>query len=138
MTEDQNDQTTGQEPVSGAESPSAATPGGEATDAANPMPEASTPEPSEATVPPTRDAASTPTETTPAGPSDTSLPQQPDTPPQGIPQNLPQGPPTGAYAMGALAGNPALRPLRPVDTVTTACATDSSPAERHWSCWPPA
>jgi S1-C subfamily serine protease len=110
MTEEQNDETTGQEPVHGAEPPTAATPAAEGTGEAVPMPEASAPEPAEATVPPAGDAASAPTETapTPAGPSDTSLPQQPDTPPQGIPQNVPQGPPTGGYAMGALAGNPAL------------------------------
>ena len=44
MTEDQNEQTTGQEPV-GDPSPTAATPAVEGTDAAIPMPAASTTEP---------------------------------------------------------------------------------------------
>jgi S1-C subfamily serine protease len=108
MTEDQNDQTTGEESVSGAETPGAATPAGEGTGAAIPMPAPSTPEPAEAAVAPADDTAPTPTETptpaAPAAPADAALPQQPVTPPQGIPQNVP----TGGYAMGALAGNPML------------------------------
>ena len=105
MTEDQNDETTGQDPVGGAETPSAATPGAEGAGAAIPMPAASIPEPTGATPPPAGDPAiTTPESPTPTGPSDASLPQQPDTPPQGVPQ----GPPTGGYAMGALAGNPML------------------------------
>jgi S1-C subfamily serine protease len=118
MTEDQNDQPTGQEPLDGAESQSAAPPADEATASAIPVPAASTPEtpethqtpeqPAEATAPTAADTAPTPPEATaPVGAADaadTALPQQPDTPPQGVPQ----GPPTGGYAMGALAGNPML------------------------------
>jgi S1-C subfamily serine protease len=109
MTEEQNDQSTGQEPVNGAASPTAATPADEGNAGAIPMPEASTPKSAEATAPAADDTAPTPTEA-PAtvGASDTSPPQQPDTPPQGVPQNIPSGAPTGGYAMGALAGNPML------------------------------
>jgi S1-C subfamily serine protease len=120
MTEDQNDQPTGQEPVNGTASQSAASPADEATAGAIPMPAGSnpetpgnpetpetpgTPEQAEATVPPAADTAPTPSEATaPVGAADAAPPAQPDTPPQGIPQ----GPPTGGYAMGALAGNPML------------------------------
>ena len=109
MTEEENDQPTGQDPVNGAESPAAATPTDEGSADAIPMPAASTPEPAEATAPAADDTAPTPPET-PAtvGAPDTSIPQQPDTPPQGVPQNVPTGTPTGGYAMGALAGNPML------------------------------
>lgn len=126
MTDDQNEQTTGQEPVS-EPTPTAATPAAEGTANAIPMPEASTPQPAEPVTPApegTGDpiampAASTPTPadavtpppvegapTTPAAPYHydvTTPPQQPETPPQGIPQGMPAG-----YAMGALAGNPML------------------------------
>jgi S1-C subfamily serine protease len=112
MTEEQNEQTTGQEPAAGTESPAAATPASEATGDAIPMPAGSTAEPADATASPAGDASPTPTETpVVASPSDTALPQQPeapDTPPQGVPQGVPQGAPTGGYAMGALAGNPRL------------------------------
>ncbi|HWF14713.1 MAG TPA: trypsin-like peptidase domain-containing protein [Acidimicrobiales bacterium] len=105
MTEDQNDQTTGQEAVSGPESPTAATPAADQPGNAIPMPAASTPQPAEtAPTAAAADAAVTPSEE-PAVADAASLPeQQPDTPPQGVPQ----GPPTGAYALGALAGNPML------------------------------
>ena len=90
MTEEQNDQTT-EGPVSGAESETAPTPVPETTNqAAIPMPAASPPPP-EQSIP---------------------LPQHPDTPPLGVPYGStpPEGstPPQGTYAMGALAGNPAL------------------------------
>ncbi len=90
MTEDHNDQTT-DGPVSGPESESAPTAVPEtASQAAIPMPAASPP-PSERPIP---------------------LPQQPDTPPMGVPQGSTSTegstPPQGTYAMGALAGNPAL------------------------------
>ena len=123
MTEDQNEQSTGQEPVNGAESQSAATPADEANASAIPMPAASTPETTqtpqtpqtpeaqqtpvqaEATEPPAADTAPTPPDAAaPVGAADTALPQQPVTPPQGVPQ----GAPTGGYALGALAGNPML------------------------------
>jgi S1-C subfamily serine protease len=111
MTEEEKDQATGQEPVSSAESPSAATPTDEGTAGAIPMPAgptADSPSP-EANVPPAADTEPTPLETpAPASASDTSLPQQPVTPPQGVPQSVPPGAPTGGYAMGALAGNPML------------------------------
>jgi S1-C subfamily serine protease len=101
MTEDQNDQTTGQDPVDGSES--AATPAAEQSGSAIPMPAASTSEPAETAPTGTADTATTPIEA--AAAADTAPPtQQPDTPPQGVPQGLP----TGGYAMGALAGNPML------------------------------
>jgi S1-C subfamily serine protease len=95
MTEDQNDETTG-ESVSGSGAETTPTPVPETTgQAAIPMP-AVTPPPSEPLP----------------------LPQQPDTPPLGVPQGStpsadstpPTGstPPQGTYAMGALAGNPML------------------------------
>jgi S1-C subfamily serine protease len=103
MTEEQNDQPTGQEPVTGAEPPTAATPADQG-DSPIPMPAATTPEQADATAPPPADTEPTPTPTTgPADAADTSPPEQP-TPPQGVPQ----GAPTGGYAMGALAGNPLL------------------------------
>jgi S1-C subfamily serine protease len=109
MTEEQNDQSTGPEPVNGAESPSAATPPAEANAGAIPMPAASTPDPAGADGPPAADTEQTPLETpAQAGAADTPLPQQPDTPPLGVPQDVPPGTPTGEYAMGALAGNPML------------------------------
>ncbi len=101
MTEDQNDQTTGQEAVSDPESPTAATPAAEQTANAIPMPAASTPQTAPTAA--ADDTSVTPTDA-PAAPDATSLPQQPDTPPQGVPQ----GTPTGGYALGALAGNPML------------------------------
>ena len=109
MTEEQNDQSTGREPVSGAESPDAATPAGEESAGAIPVPAPSTPEPAAATEAPAADTAPTPLQTpASAGASDTTPPQQPITPPQGVPQNVPPGAPIGGYAMGALAGNPLL------------------------------
>lgn len=108
MTEEQNEQSTGQEPVSGADSPSAATPSGEAAPGAIPMPAASTPDPA-TDVAPGADTEQTPVEAAVAADaSDTAQPDQPDTPPLGVPQNVPPGGPTGGYAMGALAGNPLL------------------------------
>ncbi len=86
MTEDQNDQTTG-EPTPGPDPETTPTPAAE-TGQAIPMPAASTP--------PAGEAADAPS---PAA--------QPDTPPLGVPQGPP---PTGAYAMGALAANPNLVP----------------------------
>jgi S1-C subfamily serine protease len=108
MTEDQNDQPTGQQPVNDAESAHPATPAGEETAGAIPMPAASTAEPIDTAATPVDDPAPTPPQT-PAnvGAAATSPPQQPDTPPQGVPQNVP-GAPTGGYALGALAGNPML------------------------------
>ncbi|HEX4161927.1 MAG TPA: trypsin-like peptidase domain-containing protein [Acidimicrobiales bacterium] len=106
MTEEQNDQPTGQEPVTGAEPATSATPVDQGAESAIPMPAAATPEQADATTPPAVDTAPTPTQTGSPGPADaadTSLPQEP-TPPQGVPQ----GAPTGGYAMGALAGNPLL------------------------------
>ena len=115
MSEEQNDQPTGGEPVSGAESPNAGTPAGEETaGGAMPMPASSGPEPAGASATPAADDTTpTPPETPAtvdnADTAESSLPQQPDpTPPQGIPQGVPQGAPTGGYAMGALAGNPML------------------------------
>jgi S1-C subfamily serine protease len=94
MTEDQNDQPTAEEPVPGPGSETAPTPP-VAQDAgpagqAIPMPPASTPE-----------AA--------AAPDAPLAPQQPDTPPLGVPQGVPA---PGAYAMGALAGNPNVGPAQ--------------------------
>ncbi|HWD55020.1 MAG TPA: trypsin-like peptidase domain-containing protein [Acidimicrobiales bacterium] len=109
MTEDQNDQSTGPEAVSGAETPAAAESPTEQTGGAIAMPAASTaetpetPAPAETASTPAADTAATPVGSAPATDA-TPLPQQPDTPPQGVPQ----GPPTGGYAMGALAGNPML------------------------------
>jgi S1-C subfamily serine protease len=109
MTEEQNDQPTGQERANAAESPSTAAPTDEGATGAVPVPSASTPEPAEANEPPAADTAPTPPATPAHGSAaDTSLPQQPDTPPLGVPQNVPPGAPTGGYAMGALAGNPTL------------------------------
>ena len=103
MTEDQNDQTTG-EPVGDPAAETAPTPVPEATSAA---PEAIT----EAAIPmPAAGAAATE--------QPFPLPAQPDTPPMGVTQDttptegtIPtEGttPPQGTYAMGALAGNPML------------------------------
>ena len=128
MTEDQNEQTTGQEPVSDP-SPTAATPAAEGTGAAIPMPAASatepdvtaapaaegtsattptpaesTPQPADAMTPPPTDAAPT----APGAPYHydvTTPPQQPDTPPQGVPH----GRRPAGYAMGALGGQPDAR-----------------------------
>ena len=127
MTEDQNEQPTGQEPVSDP-TPTAATPATEGTDSAIPMPAASTTEPAEAaaapvaegtgdaiampaasTTPPAEPVTPPPVDAQPTSPATpyhydaTTPPQQPDTPPQGVPQGVPTG-----YAMGALAGNPML------------------------------
>jgi S1-C subfamily serine protease len=99
MTEDQNDQTTGEEPVGGSEPQAAATPAPEQSAGAIPMPAASAP-PTAETVQPDHDPAASP----PAAADAFTPPAQPDTPPQGVPQ----GPPTGGYALGALAGNPML------------------------------
>jgi S1-C subfamily serine protease len=122
MNEDQNEQPTGQEPVSDP-SPTASTPATEATGDAIPMPAASTTEPAEAAAPATEgtsaavpmpaetpqpaDAMTPPADAAPTSPGtpfhyDTTTPPQPPvTPPQGVPQGAPAG-----YAMGALAGNP--------------------------------
>ena len=126
MTEDQNEQTTGQEPVSDP-SPTAATPAAEGTGAAIPMPAASatepdatatpaaeatgavTPPPAEATPQPVEGMTPPPADAAPTAPGApyhydvTTPPQPPVTPPQGVPQGAPVG-----YAMGALAGNPML------------------------------
>jgi S1-C subfamily serine protease len=122
MTEEQNEQTTGQEPA-GTESPGPATPAAEGAGAI-PMPTASTPE----TAAPADDTAATQPETPTVAQAETAPAQQPETPPQGLPQQPetpPQGipygsapyggapygaygAPTGGYAMGALAGNPHL------------------------------
>ena len=118
MTEDQNDQTT-EGAVSGPEpeiTPSAVP---ETTiQAAIPMP-AVTPSPSEQPLP---------------------LPQQPDTPPMGVPQgaNASEGstPPQGTYAMGALAGNPALG-AAPGASFGTPPPTDPG-APMWWASPPPA
>jgi S1-C subfamily serine protease len=110
MTEDQNDESTGQEPLSGTGSESPATPAPDGdTAGATPVPPESATEQADATVPAAADTAPTPPAgAAPAGASETSLPQQPDTPPQGVPQDVPPEAPTGGYAMGALAGNPML------------------------------
>jgi S1-C subfamily serine protease len=115
MTEDQNDQTT-DGPVSGAEPGTAPTPEPETTSqAAIPMP-AAAPTPSERPIP---------------------LPQHPDTPPLGVLQGSTplegSTPPQGTYAMGALAGNPALG--HTAATLGTPPPTD--PGAPMWST-PPA
>ena len=120
MSEDQNDQSTGQ-PTDGPEQESPPTPVAETTGEAIALP----------------GPAPTPT----AEP--VIMPAQPDTQPQGVPQGVPLGmahtmdnasdpvtapqsvpeeapattgstPPQGTYAMGALAGNPALDEPVPV------------------------
>lgn len=98
MTEDQNDETTGQEPGDGAESPGPTTPAVEGTAGGIPMPAASTSEP----APTAPSVPSAPSETSPTQPQ--QQPLRSDIPPQGVPQ----APMTGGYAMGALTGNPAL------------------------------
>jgi S1-C subfamily serine protease len=102
MTEDQNDQTTG-EPVAHSES----TPAPETAQVAGPQ----TPSGS------TEQAIPLPAVTPPAS-AEAGTAEQPVTPPQGVPEGgttPPQGvpvtgstPPQGTYAMGALAGNPML------------------------------
>ncbi len=93
MSEDQNDQPIAEEPVPGPNSETPPTPVTEGASQAIPMPPVSPPVTGET-------AAGGPTDTPPA-------PQQPDTPPLGVPQGVPA---PGAYAMGALAGNPNLGP----------------------------
>jgi S1-C subfamily serine protease len=107
MTEEENDQTAEEAPVTGVESPTAAGPVDEASGAI-PMPVAETTERADATTPAGDTAPTAPEVAAPPTAADTSVPQLPDTPPQGVPHDVPQGPPTGGYAMGALAGNPML------------------------------
>ena len=87
MTEDQQDQPTAEGPVPGPDSATSPTPVAEGTGQPIPMPPVTTPEN--------------------AGTDSPAAPQQPDTPPLGVPQGVPA---PGAYAMGALAGNPNLGP----------------------------
>jgi S1-C subfamily serine protease len=104
MTEEQNEQTTGQQPVESPDAPTAAAPASEGTGSAIPMPVTLTPDAS-GVAEPTDDTAPTPPQVpVMADVADNPLPQPPVTPPQGVPQ----GTPTGGYAMGALAGNPML------------------------------
>jgi S1-C subfamily serine protease len=93
MTEDQNDQPTAEGPVPGSDPETPPTPFAQGAGPAIPMPPASTPVTGEI-------AGADTAETPPA-------PQPPDTPPLGVPQGVPA---PGAYAMGALAGNPNLGP----------------------------
>ncbi len=95
MTEDQNDNTA-EGPASGPEPETA--------------PTSETEHPGQAAIPLPPTSASSWEQPVP-------LPEQPDTPPMGVPQGTtpPAGstppnstPPQGTYAMGALAGNPAL------------------------------
>jgi S1-C subfamily serine protease len=98
MTENQNDQTSG-EPVGDPAAETAPTPVPEAASGATP--EATT----EAAIPMPAAAAAPAEQPLP-------LPEQPDTPPMGVTQDTTptEGttPPQGTYAMGALAGNPML------------------------------
>ena len=97
MTEDQNDQTTG-EPVGDPTPETAPTPTPEATSEAAPETAVETAIPMPAA----------------AAPADQPLPLplQPDTPPMGVTDGATPAegstPPQGTYAMGALAGNPML------------------------------
>ena len=106
MTENQNDQTSG-EPVGDPAAETAPTPVPEAASGATP--EATTEATPEATT-----QAAIPMPAAAAAPAEQPLPlpEQPDTPPMGVTEDTTptEGttPPQGTYAMGALAGNPML------------------------------
>ncbi len=105
MTENQNDQTSG-EPVGDPAAETVPTPVPEAAGGA--APEAT----AEATEATTEAAIAMPAATAASAEQPLPVPQQPDTPPMGVTQDTTptEGttPPQGSYAMGALAGNPML------------------------------
>ena len=113
MTEDQHEQPTAEGPAPGADSETPPTPVAEGAGQAIPMP---------------------PPVTTPesAGVDTPAAPQQPDTPPLGVPQGVPA---PGAYAMGALAGNPN---LGPAPGYHYGGYYGGPPTDPHAPYWPPA